>query len=115
LFPSHDRGRKEWISIHDHRTRGVNPKDHANHIALDGVTIDFEDYFVDPRNGVRLFQPGDPKAKGSAKDKAASVINCRCNMALKPKRDSRGRLIPKRKTTSVIYPNQINRGRVITI
>jgi len=106
---------KEWIAIHDNRTRGVNPKDHANHIALDGVTIDFNDYFVDPRNGVRLFQPGDPKAIGSSKDKAASIINCRCNMALKPKRDSRGRLIPKRKTTSVIFPNQIRQGRTILI
>jgi hypothetical protein len=100
---------KKWISVHDFRTRGQNPKDHANHISLDGTTIDFEDVFVDPRNGDRLKHPGDPSAS------AASIINCRCNMALKPKRDSRGRLIPKRKTTSVIYPNQIRRGRIITI
>ncbi len=99
---------KEWISIHDFRTRG-KPKDHANHISLDGTVIDFEDLFVDPRNGDRLRHPGDPKAS------AASIINCRCNMALKPKRDSRGRLIPKRKTTTVIYPNQIRPGRVVTI
>ena len=100
---------KEWISIHDHRTRGVNPKDHANHIALDGVTIDFDDLFIDPRNGDKLRHPGDPKAS------AGSIINCRCNMGLKPKRDQRGRLIPKRKTTSVIFPNQIRQGRVVTI
>jgi len=100
---------KKWISVHDFRTRGQNPKDHANHISLDGTTIDFDDVFVDPRNGDRLKHPGDPSAS------AASIINCRCNMALKPKRDSRGRLIPKRKTTSVIYPNQIRRGQIITI
>lgn len=99
---------KEWISIHDRRTRGTNPKDHANHISLDGTTIDFEDLFTDPRNGDRLRHPGDPKAS------AASIINCRCNMALKPKRDQRGRLIPKRKTTTVIYPNP-TRQRVVTI
>jgi hypothetical protein len=99
---------KEWISIHDRRTRGTNPKDHANHISLDGITIDFEDLFTDPRNGDRLRHPGDPKAS------AASIINCRCNMALIPKRDQRGRLIPKRKTTSVIYPNP-TRQRVVTI
>lgn len=105
---------KEWISIHDLRTRGVNPKDHANHISLDGTTIDFEDYFTDPKNGVRLFQPGDPKAIGSSRAIASTVINCRCNMALIPKRDQRGRLIPKRKTTTVIYPNP-TRQRVVTI
>src|SRR5688572_1731648 len=100
---------KEWISINDNRTRGVNPKDHANHIALDGTAIDFDDLFIDPRNGDRLRHPGDPKAS------AGSIINCRCNIGLKPKRDSRGRLIPKRRSTSVIFPNQIRQGRVITI
>lgn len=100
---------KEWVSVHDNRTRGTDPKDHASHVALDGTVIDFEDVFVDPRNGDHLQHPGDPKAS------AASIINCRCNLTLKPKRDSRGRLIPKRRTTSVIYPNQIRRGQTILI
>ncbi len=100
---------KEWIAVHDNRTRGVNPKDHASHIGLDGTVIDFEDYFIDPRNGDRLRSPGDPRAS------AESTINCRCQMSLKPKRDSRGRLIPKRRSTSVIFPNQIRQGRVVTI
>jgi hypothetical protein len=99
---------KEWVSVHDRRTRGADPKDHANHVALDGTVIDFEDMFTDPRNGDRLHAPGDPKAS------AASIINCRCNLVLKPKRDLRGRLIPKRKTTSVIYPNP-NRQRIVLI
>ncbi len=100
---------KEWVSVHDNRTRGVNPEDHANHVALDKTVIDFDDVFIDSRNGDRLRHPGDPLAS------AASIINCRCNLTLKPKRDSRGRLIPKRKTTSVIYPNQIRRGQTILI
>jgi len=100
---------KKWIAVHDNRTRGVDPKDHASHIGLDGTTIDFEDVFIDPRNGDRLRSPGDPRAS------AESTINCRCQMSMKPKRDSRGRLIPKRQHTSVIYPNQIRRGRVVTI
>lgn len=100
---------KKWIAVHDNRTRGVDPKDHASHIGLDGTTIDFEDVFIDPRNGDRLRSPGDPRAS------AESTINCRCQMSLKPKRDARGRLIPKRQHTSVIYPNQIRRGRVVTI
>ena len=100
---------KEWVSVHDHRTRGTNPKDHASHVLLDGTVIDFDDVFIDPRNGDRLRHPGDPKAS------AESIINCRCNLTLKPKRDQRGRLIPKRKTTSVIYPNQIRQGQTILI
>lgn len=100
---------KEWVSIKDSRTRGRDPNDHASHVALNGTVIDFEDVFIDPRNGDRLQAPGDPKAS------AASIINCRCTLILKPKRDSRGRLIPKRRSTVVIYPNQIRRGPVITI
>lgn len=100
---------KEWIAVHDNRTRGMNPKDHASHIGLDGTVIDFEDVFIDPRNGDRLRSPGDPRVS------AESTINCRCQMSLKPKRDSRGRLIPKRKTTSVIYPNQNRTQRTVLI
>lgn len=104
---------KEWIAVHDNRTRG-NPmtgqKDHANHWALDRVTIDEEDSFVDPRNGDLLDHPGDPKAS------AASTINCRCSVAYTYKRDANGNLIPKRKSTTVIYPNQfIRRPQTIAI
>jgi F like protein len=99
---------KEWVSIHDRRTRGNDPEDHANHVSLNGTVIDFEDLFTDPRNGGRLNHPGDPRAS------AASIINCRCNLTLKAKRDRNDRLIPKRKTTTVIYPNP-NRQRIITI
>jgi hypothetical protein len=101
---------KEWISIHDNRTRG-NPingkKDHANHWALNGIKIDEYDVFVDPRNGDRLDFPGDPKAS------AASIINCRCCVSYTYKRDINGNLIPKRKTTTVIYPGQIRRDTPI--
>jgi Phage Mu protein F like protein. len=100
---------KKWIAVHDNRTRGVNPKDHASHIGLDGTIIDFEDHFVDPRNGDLLLSPGDPKAS------AESVINCRCQMSLKPKRDHNGRLIPKRISTVVLYPSRRPRQQVVTI
>lgn len=103
---------KEWIAIHNNRTRG-NPvtgrKDHANHWELDGIKIDENDVFIDPRNGDRLDHPGDPNAS------AESTINCRCTVAYTYKRDSQGNLIPKRKTTAVIYPNQIVRPHTITI
>lgn len=103
---------KEWIAIHDNRTRG-NPltgaKDHANHWSLDGVKIDEGDVFVDPRNGDRLEFPGDPKAS------AESTINCRCSVAYTFKRDRNGNLIPKRKSTVVLYPNQTSRPQIVTI
>lgn len=81
---------KKWISIRDTRTRGYDPKDHANHLSMHGQTVDFDSVFIDPRNGDVLYQPGDPNAK------AESTINCRCTMQLVAKRDERGRLIPKR-------------------
>lgn len=100
---------KEWSSVHDFRTRGQHPKDHANHIALDGVKINEDDQFTDPRNGDRLDFPGDPKAS------AASTVNCRCQALFTLKRDINGNPIPKRQTTTVIYPGQIRRRRTIVI
>jgi len=100
---------KTWIAVHDNRTRGVDPKDHSSHIGLDKTTIDFEDVFVDPRNGDTLTAPGDPNAK------AESTINCRCKLGLKPKLDQNGRLIPKRQSTVVIYPSRRQRQQVVTI
>jgi hypothetical protein len=84
---------KEWIAANDMRTRGRNPEDHASHVLLDGVTIDYEDEFTDKRNGDKLRYPGDPKAS------AASVCNCRCTIAVVAKVDERGRLIPKKNET----------------
>lgn len=100
---------KEWLSVQDFRTRGHKPSDHANHVALNGTKIDAGDEFTDPRNGDRLAFPGDPKGS------AASTINCRCQAAFVNKRDINGNLIPKRKTTSVIYPGSFNRGQMVTI
>jgi len=100
---------KTWVSVVDNRTRGAKPSEHANHIELNGVTIDSGDEFTDVRNGDRLQFPGDPKAS------AASTINCRCQAVYVNKRDNNGELIPKRKTTVVIYPGQKPIGRMIGI
>lgn len=81
---------KEWMSAHDSRTRGQHIEDLASHIGLDGITIDYEDLFTDPRNGDKLRYPGDPEAS------AASTINCRCSIAVVGKIGSDGRLIPKK-------------------
>lgn len=91
---------KMWISAVDNRTRG-NPfsgaDDHANHWALHKTTIDYNDYFIDPVNGDRLFFPGDPNAS------AASVINCRCGVVIIPKKSKSGKLIPKNNFSRIIF------------
>jgi hypothetical protein len=103
---------KEWQSAEDLRVRG-NPttgmKDHADHWSLDGVKINAGDVFHDPRNGDQLEFPGDPRAK------AESVINCRCHASYTFKRDQNDQLIPKRKTTVVIFPGQVRQRQTITI
>lgn len=103
---------KEWIAIHDNRTRG-NPNngqnDHANHWLLDTVKIDEEDFFIDPVNGDHLSFPGDPAGS------AASTIECRCGVAYTFKRDANGDLIPKRKSTVVIYPRPAIQQTIVTI
>lgn len=100
---------KEWISAQDFRVRGSKPKDHASHVGLNGVTIDEGDQFIDPRNGDRLDFPGDPE--GSAE----STINCRCQAAYTYKRDINGNLIPKRKTTVVLYPGQVRKPQTVLV
>jgi hypothetical protein len=80
---------KEWISAKDHRTRGTDPEDHASHVLLNGITVDYDDVFIDPRNKDELRYPGDPKAK------AESTINCRCSMVVRLKYGEDGRPIRK--------------------
>lgn len=94
---------KIWISVRDSRTRGVNPKDHADHFSMDGQTVDFYEHFVDARSGNLLMMPGDPKVGPE------DTVNCRCNFATRPKRDENGRLIPKKSNVYVEMP--INRNR----
>ena len=70
---------KQWITARDERVR-------SSHRYLQGVKIEMEDVFA---NGCAF--PGDPN--GSAKE----TINCRCTIALVPKRDASGRVVRKPK------------------
>lgn len=81
---------KIWISTLDKRTR--NAEDTFDHLAMNGVTIGFNEYFEVPSiDGTtqQLLYPGDPKGS------AGNIINCRCTIAPKPKRDKNGKLILK--------------------
>lgn len=76
---------KTWITARDHRVR-------HSHELMQGVTIDSSDLFRVPRpdGGFDLmYSPGDPNGSPS------NVINCRCTMVTRSKRDAQGRLIRK--------------------
>lgn len=77
---------KAWIRIADDKTR-------EPHLAMDPNNyIDLFDVFtVFNRRGIadQMIAPGDTEAT------AENVINCRCILKFKPKRDSNGRLIRK--------------------
>lgn len=79
---------KVWISAIDSRTRRP-PKSEFNHLIMNGVKVDQDDDFDVPFNGgfQKMAFPGDPRGS------AGNVINCRCTVALVPKRDKDGRLI----------------------
>lgn len=70
---------KEWISGADGRTR----MDHA--YADSQKVLEHDSFNV---GGERMKYPGDPNGS------AGNVINCRCTIALRAKRDSDGNLIP---------------------
>lgn len=86
---------KVWIAANDHRTR------HSHH-KVDDVMIDFKDRFLVPiykgilQVGVDFMAgPGDPQAS------AGNIINCRCTLGFKAKRDENGRLIRKKSSVLV--------------
>lgn len=72
---------KEWIAATDDRTR-------HDHRIENGQIVDFEDLFI-MADGSKLQYPGDVTAKPT------QVINCRCTLAFKGKRDAEGMLILK--------------------
>jgi len=76
---------KEWVAIEDGRTR----RSHS-HAGVDGEKIDINGRFS---NGLRF--PGDKE--GSAKE----VINCRCTLAIRAKRDQNGKIIFKQNAIQV--------------
>jgi hypothetical protein len=104
---------KTWLSASDHRTR-------HSHVQVNGMKRDDNERFpvpiykrigkVDIQIGIDyMLGPGDLQAS------AGNVINCRCTLTHKAKRDENGRLIPKR-NVSVIQPGSFVRNNpIITI
>ena len=72
---------KEWISATDNRTR-------RDHFIENGQIVDLEEPFI-MADGSSVFYPGDINARPS------QIINCRCTIGFKGKRDADGMLILK--------------------
>lgn len=82
---------KVWISTISPRTR-VKPKDEYDHLSMNGVTVEQNQPFtVTSRNGIvdTIDFPCDPKGR------PGNIIQCRCAVALRPKRDKDGMVIRK--------------------
>lgn len=78
---------KIWISAKDSRVRRT-PPDKYDHQDLNGKKVAPDEPFITSR-GEKLMYPGD--TNGSA----GNIINCRCAVAYRAKRDSNGDLIEK--------------------
>ena len=79
--------KKIWSSANQQRTRGSKPKDKADHLHMNAQKVDMDEKFIDPRNGAKLDQPGDPNAP------IENTVNCRCAVAFEPQKDAMGNYI----------------------
>ena len=78
---------KVWISANDSRVRRT-PPDKYDHQDLNGKRVDPDKPFITSR-GEKLMFPGDKKGS------AGNVVNCRCSVAYRPRRDANGEPIRK--------------------
>ena len=78
---------KEWIATKDNRTRRI-PRDSADHLHMDGVTVPIDAKFqVDGKGFIDfMLHPGDSTAH------AANVCNCRCTLGYEAVRGNDGKL-----------------------
>lgn len=80
---------KEWISSQNDRTRR-KPRDEFDHFHMNGKQVEqYENFIMTSREGTvnEMQYPGDPKGS------ASNTIQCRCTVALVPKRDADGFVI----------------------
>lgn len=75
---------KEWLSVHDKRTR-------HSHREVDGQTIPLDAAY--DVNGTMMQQPGARTQPNGLEVPAAEVVNCRCTQRFIPVRGKDGRLV----------------------
>ena len=64
--------KKQWVSVHDDRVRGINPNDQFDHVSADGQIRGLDEPF--DVSGERLDRPGDPAGS------LGNILNCRCTI-----------------------------------
>ncbi len=78
---------KEWVSTRDDRTRD-------SHLSANGQLVeDGEPFLINGRYTMQ--RPGDSTNEDGTKVPASEIVNCRCVVARKVKRDSTGKVIKK--------------------
>jgi SPP1 gp7 family putative phage head morphogenesis protein len=80
---------KYWIAVKDSRTR-------HDHKMVDGKVVNYDAPFVinSPQFGlVEMMQPGVRTQSNGLEVPAGEVVNCRCVVAFKAKRDANGNII----------------------
>lgn len=80
---------KIWIAVRDQRTR-------HDHSVVDGKKLPIDEPFVlnNAKVGpVLMMQPGARNQSNGLAVPASEVVNCRCTVAFRAKRDSNGRII----------------------
>lgn len=83
---------KQWISSQDVRTRRTPPNKY-DHYNMNGKRVPETGLFN--VSGEMLAYPGDKGGGDREQTSGGNVINCRCAVALVPKRDENGRLVRK--------------------
>lgn len=86
---------KIWLSVRDQRTRH---NAYANHVTIDGTTIDINEPFVlqsQKLGEIKMMQPGVRNQPNGLAVPAAEIVNCRCVVAFSAKRDAQGRIIKR--------------------
>lgn len=89
---------KEWISAQDNRTRRLF-RDQYDHLTMDGKVVGFDERFIVPSTKTidAMLYPGDPEAS------AGNLCNCRCTVAMIPKRDAEGQLIRRTQPSPNVF------------
>jgi uncharacterized protein with gpF-like domain len=80
---------KIWIAVRDQRTR-------HDHSVVDGKKLPIDEPFLlnNAKVGpVLMMQPGARNQSNGLAVPASEVVNCRCTVAFRAKRDSNGRII----------------------
>jgi len=84
---------KVWISARDSRVRRT-PPDKYDHQNLNGKRVEPDKPFTTSR-GEKLMFPGDRSGSAGTVVGAGNVINCRCSVGYRPRRDANGEPIRK--------------------